>query len=132
MDAWRMYLWVAFGGGLGSVARVATGAWLARIGATPHGATLAVNVTGSLLIGVLAALTLPGGRWSVGPAGQPFLMAGFCGGFTTFSAFSLQTIELLRGRATGMALLNVAVSVALCLVAAWAGLLLGQALAGRR
>lgn len=127
-----MHLWVALGGGLGSVARVAAGAWLVRGGAAPHWATLAVNVAGSLLIGVLAALTPPGGRWGLGPAGQHLLMAGFCGGFTTFSAFSLQTIELLRGRAPGAALGNMAASVALCLAAAWAGLLLGQALAGRR
>lgn len=127
-----MYLWVAFGGGLGSVARVAAGAWLVRGGAAPPGATLAVNVAGSLLIGVLAALTAPGGRWSLGPAGQQLLMAGFCGGFTTFSAFSLQTVELLRGRSPGLALGNAAASVVLCVAAAWLGLLLGQALAGRR
>lgn len=127
-----MHLWVALGGGLGSVARVAAGAWLVRGGAAPHGATLAVNITGSLLIGVLAALTLPGGRWGLGPAGQQFLMAGFCGGFTTFSAFSLQTLQLARDRAPGAALLNGLASVGLCLAATWAGLLAAQALTGRR
>lgn len=133
MHSWQNYLWVALGGGLGSVARVAAGTWMLRLpGATPALATLAVNVTGSFLIGALAAFTAAGGRGGLGPTGQALLMAGFCGGFTTFSAFSLQTLEALRERTPGLAWLNVLASVALCLLAVTAGLSLGQALGGRR
>lgn len=116
------YLWVAIGGALGSVSRF----WLnnfitARTGEGFPWGTLLINVLGSFAIGVIAAL--PG---TSDPA-KKFLMAGVCGGFTTFSAFSLQTLELTqRGewlRAGG----NILGSVILCLVAVWLGWLLASA-----
>lgn len=116
------YLWVALGGALGSVGRF----WLnnvvtARVGDGFPWGTLFINVLGSLAIGILAALPI------TQDATRKFLMAGICGGFTTFSAFSLQTLELAqRGewlRAGG----NILGSVALCLVAVWLGWMIGTA-----
>jgi CrcB protein len=88
------YGWVALGSAIGGVARF----WLSNLLAHrwpgfPWG-TIIVNVTGSLAIGLLAAMTAPGGRWHFDPHWTPFLMAGICGGYTTFSAFSLQTLAL--------------------------------------
>jgi CrcB protein len=124
------YLWVAVGGALGSVSRF----WLnglvsQRFDTFPMG-TLVINVLGSFLIGVLGALTMPEGRMSSeGRAfATQFLMIGLCGGFTTFSSFSLQTLNLLREREWLYAGGNVLLSVALCLIATWLGYLLGSAL----
>jgi CrcB protein len=124
------YLWIALGGALGSVGRY----WLngivsQRFDTFPIG-TLAVNFIGSLFIGILAAFTLPEGRMSSeGRAfATQFLMIGLCGGFTTFSSFSLQTLNLIRDREWLYAGGNVLLSVALCLIATWLGYLLGLAL----
>jgi CrcB protein len=117
---------VAAGSAVGGVARFAVAELLARqqAGAFPW-ATLLVNVTGSLAIGLLAATLGAGGRWSVPPVWQNLLLVGVLGGFTTFSTFSLQTILLMRSGHEGLAALNVLGSVALCLLGAWAGLRLG-------
>ena len=117
------YLWVALGGALGSVARYACSTAAARwLGADfPYG-TLFVNVTGSFAIGVLAALVATDGRLLLGADARAFLLVGVLGGFTTFSSFSLETLELARGGALGAAVANVALSVVLCLAGAWLGL----------
>ena len=124
------YLWIALGGALGSVARYALGGLVsARLdaGETFPLGTLVVNVAGSFIIGVLGALTIPEGR--LGSESRAFvtqfLMIGICGGFTTFSSFSLQTLNLLRDREWLYAGGNVLLSVVLCLVAVWLGYLLG-------
>ncbi len=123
------YLWIALGGALGSVARYAgsnlASTWLG--GAFPWG-TLIVNVLGSLLIGFFAALTGPGGRLYVSSDVRLFVMVGICGGYTTFSSFSLQTLDLLRDGAVARAGLNVVGSVTLCLLAVWIGYLAAAAL----
>ena len=125
------YLWIAIGGALGSVSRY----WLngivsAKFGETFPAGTLAINVMGSFIIGILGALTLPEGRMSpeTRTFATQFLMIGVCGGFTTFSSFSLQTLNLLREREWLYAGGNVLLSVALCLVAVWLGYLLGAML----
>ena len=118
------WLMVALGGALGSVGRFGLGQALARFDAFPYG-TLLANVLGSLVIGICAGLLVC--EQSSKPAGL-FLMAGFCGGFTTFSAFSLQTFELLEQQAWLKAGGNVVLSVALCLLGTWLGFLLGQSL----
>jgi len=124
------YLWIGIGGALGSVGRY----WLnglvsARFATFPLG-TLTVNAVGSFVIGVFAALTLPEGWMS--SAGRAFvaqfIMIGICGGFTTFSSFSLQTLNLLREREWLYAGGNVLLSVAVCLIATSLGYLLGLAL----
>ena len=111
-------LWVALGGALGSVARYAfSGVAVRWLGAEfPYG-TLFVNVTGSFTIGLLAALVAADGRPLLGADARAFLLVGVLGGFTTFSSFSLETLNLARSGAVGPALLNVAGSVVLCLVA---------------
>ncbi len=122
------YLWVALGGALGSVGRY----WLSGLVASRFGesfpfGTLVINVTGSFLIGIFAALALPEGRMDSQSRAfaTQFLMIGICGGYTTFSSFSLQTLNLLRDREWLYAGGNVILSVVLCLIAVWLGWLLG-------
>ena len=116
------YLWVALGGALGSAARYASSTASARwLGAGfPYG-TLFVNVAGSFAIGLLAALVAADGRPLLGTDARTFLVVGVLGGFTTFSAFSLETLELARSGALGAAVANVALSLVLCLLGAWLG-----------
>lgn len=123
------YFWIALGGALGSVGRY----WLSgtvsdRWGPTFPWGTLVVNVTGSFLIGLLAVLAEPGGRRYIGPTGRAFFMYGICGGYTTFSSFSLQTLELAHEGDWAKAGANALASFALCLIAVWLGYLLGQTL----
>ena len=127
------YFWIAIGSALGGVARVAgarlVGSWFGE--SFPWG-TLTVNITGSFIIGLLAALTGPDGRLMVSPDMRQFAMAGFCGGFTTFSAFSLQTLELMRSRDFVGAGANVVLSVLLCMIAVWLGYVAASLLNGAR
>jgi CrcB protein len=120
------YLWVAIGGALGSVGRF----WLSglvaeRFGETFPWGTLIINITGSFIIGVFAAFTDPEGRVLASPGFRQFLMIGICGGYTTFSSFSLQTLRLAQEREWLYAGGNVLLSVTLCLIAVWLGYLLG-------
>lgn len=116
-------LWVALGGAAGSVSRALVG--LALAGRFPW-ATLLVNVTGSLLIGWLMARA--GGAEAAASARMINLLAvGFCGGFTTFSTFSWQTLDQMLKGQWAAAAANVLLSVTLCLVAVWLGFRLGRA-----
>lgn len=126
------YLWIALGSAIGGVARYAAGglAHQAFGPAFPWG-TLIVNVVGSFVIGLFAAMIGPDGRWTVTPDLRLFVTAGFCGGFTTFSSFSLQTLDLMRAGAVGPAALNTGLSVGLCLAAVWLGWLAGALLNAR-
>jgi CrcB protein len=112
------YLWVALGGALGSMARYGCTGFAARwLGVGfPYG-TLFVNVTGSYAIGVLGTLALGGGRTLATTDARAFLIVGILGGFTTFSSFSLDTLNLARAGNLGAAASNIALSVVLCLVA---------------
>ncbi len=122
-------LLVAVGSALGGVARYAiSGAVSASLGAAFPWGTLAVNVTGSLAAGIFAAAIAAGG--GTDPSLRHLLVIGFCGGYTTFSAVSLQTLELARYRRSTAAIANVALSVALCLVAVWLGCAAGALLGG--
>jgi CrcB protein len=120
------YFAVAAGGALGSVLRF----WLANLvqqragTAFPLG-TIAVNVAGSFLIGFLFCATLDGAKFAASANWRNFLMVGLLGGFTTFSAFSLQTLELLKAGSPGAALMNVLASVLLCLGACAVGWWIG-------
>jgi fluoride exporter len=123
------YLWIALGGALGSVGRYwLSGVMTERAGGTFPWGTLLVNVSGSFVIGLLAALAEPGGRRYLSPTGRQFFMYGICGGYTTFSSFSLQTLELLREGDFAKAGANALGSVVLCMVAVWLGYLLGLSL----
>ena len=123
------YLWVAIGGALGSVSRYwLSGFVAARFGETFPWGTLVINVTGSFVIGIFAALAIPEGRMDSQSRlfATQFLMIGVCGGYTTFSSFSLQTLNLLREREWLYAGGNVILSVTLCMIAVWLGYLLGS------
>jgi CrcB protein len=123
------YLWVAIGSALGGVARYAgSGLQLPWLGAGYPWSTLLVNVIGSLAIGALA-FAIPADGRAASESARLFLMVGVCGGFTTFSAFSLETLNLARSGAWGMAASYVLASVVLCLVAVAAGYLGAAALA---
>jgi CrcB protein len=113
---------VAIGSALGGLARYGISGMVARaFGETFPWGTLVVNVLGSFLIGVVATLSGPDGRLLVSPVTRQFWLIGIFGGFTTFSAFSLQTLSLAQDgewlRAGG----NVALSVGLCLAFVWLG-----------
>ncbi len=110
-------LLVALGGALGSVVRAIFGWWI-PVGRLPW-ATLAVNVAGSFLIGWLMVKVAPLGERAL--QGQSFAVVGFCGGFTTFSAFSWQTFEQIQKGNWLAAAANVLLSVSLCLFATWLG-----------
>jgi CrcB protein len=116
------YLWVAIGGALGTVGRF----WLSGLIANKFGqtfpwGTLVINVTGSFAIGFFARLTDPEGRYLVSPAFRSFFMIGICGGYTTFSSFSLQTLALAQEGEWLYAGANSAASLFLCLGAVWLG-----------
>jgi CrcB protein len=113
-----LYFWVALGGALGSIGRHWLGIRVATItGLAFPWATILVNILGSLVIGFLATLTGPEGRFPASLDARAFLMVGLCGGFTTFSAFSLQTLILARDGRWLQAGANIMLSVVLCLVA---------------
>jgi fluoride exporter len=116
------YLWVALGGALGSVARYGCSGIAARwLGlGFPYG-TMFVNVSGSFMIGVLGTLALGGGRALASTDARAFLIVGLLGGFTTFSSFSLETLNLARAGSLGAAAANIALSLVLCLIAVWLG-----------
>lgn len=113
--------WIALGGAIGSVGRYWLATWALPISRSLPVGTIAINIGGSFLIGFFGTLTLESGRYPVPEAGRLFVMVGICGGFTTFSSFSLQTLDLMRGGAWNRALMNVVVSVLLCLAAVAAG-----------
>jgi CrcB protein len=131
-EQWRRSLsWsvvaIAVGGSAGALMRygVSLGvhSWLGR--GFPWG-TLTVNVAGSFLMGLLAVMLLE--RMALGPEWRAAVLVGFLGSFTTFSAFSLETLALVEQGETARAAINIIVSVMLCLFAAWVGLLAGRAL----
>jgi protein CrcB len=116
------YLYIALGGAIGSVAR----AWTANavvnlLGPGFPWGTILINISGSFVIGLFGALTTSDGRFTAHPDARAFVMIGICGGFTTFSSFSLQTLDLARDGKLGAAFANIALSVILCLLAVTAG-----------
>jgi CrcB protein len=116
------YLWVAIGSAIGGMARH----WCSGLVATLTGewfpwGTLVVNVLGSFVIGVMAALSAVEGPFLIRPELRIFVMVGICGGYTTFSSFSLQTFELIREGEWLWAGANCVLSVVLCMLAVWIG-----------
>ena len=116
------YVWIGVGGALGSIAR----AWLALVVARIMGpqfpwGTILINITGSFVIGFFGTLTASAGPFAVPTDIRAFVMVGICGGYTTFSSFSLQSLELARDHRVGQALANIALSVVLSLFAVAAG-----------
>ena len=125
---WKLAAAAAVGGALGSLARDMGSLATAPISEVLPWGTILINIAGSFVIGATASATA-GGRLGVPEIWRVFVMVGLCGGFTTFSAFSLQTFDLLREGAMVRAGLNVALSVALCLAGTAAGYAAVRALA---
>ncbi|PHS71447.1 MAG: fluoride efflux transporter CrcB [Methylophaga sp.] len=118
---------IAGGGALGAVMRFLMSSNIYRVFGRdfPYG-TLTVNVLGSLLIGLFYILIVE--RSLLSAEWRSVVMIGFLGAFTTFSTFSLETLSLLESGELSRAALNVFLSVALCLVATWLGLVIGRQL----
>jgi CrcB protein len=116
------YLWIGLGSALGGMARYGCSSLVANAfgQAFPWG-TLLVNVLGSFVIGFFATLSGPDGRLLVASDARQFVMVGLCGGYTTFSSFSLQTLNLAQDGEMLSAGMNIAGSVVLCLAAVWLG-----------
>jgi fluoride exporter len=120
------YFWVAIGGAIGSMVRH----WSTAVAnvlfgtAFPWG-TLLINIIGSFVIGLFFAVTGPDGRFDASVSTKVFVMTGLCGGYTTFSAFSLQTLSMFQEGAWLRAGGYVLFSVAFCLLAVWAGYVVG-------
>ncbi|MGE5505493.1 MAG: fluoride efflux transporter CrcB [Actinomycetota bacterium] len=116
------YFLVAIGSALGGTLRFwLSGLIAGAVGQTFPWGTLVVNVTGSFVIGLFATLTAPEGRMFVPGEWRQFFMVGICGGYTTFSSFSLQTLALAQDGEWMAAGWNIALSVVLCLVGVWLG-----------
>lgn len=117
-----VYVWVGIGSGLGGLARYGCSELTAGLvgEAFPWG-TFLVNVIGSFVIGAFNSLTAPEGRWYVSSNARQFVMTGICGGYTTFSSFSLGTFDLLREDAWALAAANVVLTMVCSLAAVWAG-----------
>ena len=119
------YIVVMLGGALGTGARFwASGLIAERAGEFFPLGTLIVNITGSFAIGFLAAFADPEGRFLLSPRFREFFLVGVCGGYTTFSSFSLQTLDLIRDGDWFKAGLNTLLSFACCLAAVWLGRIL--------
>ena len=123
-------LLIALGGALGSVARYWFAIWASPISRSLPVGTILINILGSFAIGFFGTLTLAHGRYPVPEPARIFFMVGVCGGFTTFSSFSLQTLDLLRAGALVRALVNIAMSVSLCLASVAIGYILAASLNG--
>ena len=120
---------IFIGGGLGTLARWGISVLIARYCGEhfPWG-TLVVNVTGSFAIGFFVAVTGAEGRWLAPSPFHQFFAIGLCGGYTTFSSFSLQTLALAHNGEWMKAVGNSVLSLVLCLVAVWLGHSLGTLL----
>ena len=116
------YLWVGLGSALGGMARYWMTIATIRVSGPefPWG-TIAINVLGSLVIAFFGTLTGIDGRLNLPAEARLFVMVGLCGGYTTFSAFSLQTLDLARDGRWALAAANIVLSVVLCLAAAVIG-----------
>ena len=121
------YLWIALGSAIGGVARYAFTKYLLPTSVHFPASTVLINVLGSFVIGFFGTLTVAGGRFAVPENIRMFVMVGICGGFTTFSSFSLQSFDMMRSGMWGKALLNIGLSVVLCLL----GVGMGHAIADR-
>lgn len=120
------YIAVMIIGAFGCAGRMWLSTFLSeKYGPTFPVGTLAVNISGCLLIGLFAAITRPDGGLLVHPIVRQAVMIGFLGGYTTFSSFGLQTVALLNDGEVWYATMNVVLSVVLCLLAVWIGQIIG-------
>ena len=109
-------LLIALGGALGTVGRYWIGILALPISRELPWGTIIINIVGSFIIGFFGTMTLAHGRFPASDNLRLFVMIGLCGGFTTFSSFSLQTLDLLRAGAPFRAGINVVASVVFCVL----------------
>ncbi|MCH4091938.1 fluoride efflux transporter CrcB [Acetobacter sp.] len=121
-------LLIASGGATGTLLRYWVGLTTARWSHSLPWGTIFINFTGSFAIALFAALTAAGGRVQVSDTARLVFMVGICGGYTTFSSFSLQTFDLLQNGHPGRACLNVGISLVLGMIAVFLGFMLAQTL----
>lgn len=119
--SWTALFWIGFGGALGSILRALLGS---GIKSEFPWATLLANVAGCLIIGLVIGHELVTSQWSQNS--RAFVVLGFCGGFTTFSTFGMQTVKQLEAGQIGAAVANITLSLFVCLLAVWAGIRLGK------
>lgn len=121
----KALIFIAVGGAVGAVLRygasVSIYSLLGR--GFPYG-TLFVNVSGSLLMGLLSVIMLE--RFDLGPEWRAAVLVGVLGSFTTFSTFSIETLNLLEQGELWRAMANIVLSVLVCLTAVWLGVLIGR------
>jgi len=128
-QAMAAYLWIAVGSALGGVARFWCSGVAARfMGETFPWGTIIVNVVGCFIIGFFATITGPDGRVFSDTLTRQFVMIGILGGYTTFSSFSIQTLNLVQDGEWWLAGANIALSVVACLVAVWLGFVLAASI----
>lgn len=119
---WQLYLLVIAGGAIGSGARYFCSGLIADLlGPTFPWGTLVVNIVGSFIIGFFNTMSGPDGRFLISTETRQFVMLGVLGGYTTFSSFSLQTLNLMREGEWLPASANIGLSFSLCLLAVWLG-----------
>lgn len=118
---------VILGGAIGTFLRYSVSVLALPISRDLPWGTILINISGSFVIGLFGTLTLASGRFPVSENLRLFVMIGICGGYTTFSSFSLQTLDLIRAGAITRACLNIGLSVVLCVAA----VALGHAFAAR-
>lgn len=129
----RTYLIVAIGGAIGTVFRAFLSSTLPSLtGTALPWPTIIINIVGSFVIGYVAMLTAADSRFAASPELRAFILVGVCGGFTTFSSFSQQTVDLIRDGRPLSALLNIGLSVAICLLSTTAGYTAATTIRGSR
>ena len=121
-------LLVTIGGAIGSLARYALSVAALPISQSLPWGTIGINILGSFVIGLFGTLTLANGRFPVSEEARILVMVGMCGGFTTFSSFSLQTLNLMNDGEWLYATGNIAGSVILCMLFVWLGAISATAL----